>query len=301
MAVQYKIEKVSKSVTVVDVSLDKLGGSFHVFNMPDLHWDNPKCARELLKKHLDKALALNAFIIIPGDLFCVMQGAYDPRKAKSDIRPEHNVNNYLDAVIETAAEFFKPYAKNLIVCQGNHESAILKRAETDLVERFCERIGAVPMSYKGWVVFRCGKSNDTATHVVKYFFHHGYGGGGPVTRGAIMHTRIAAQVEGADIISMGHIHEKTINEIMVEGLGVTAHGGYKPRVKSVLIMQSSTYKQESTGGGFHIEKGRPAKPLGCTCVEIVINRTNIRGQGRRTQKMTREFIPYFFGTPSFSY
>ncbi len=38
-----------------------------------------------------------------------MQGAYDPRKSKSDIRPEHNSANYFDAIINTAVDWFTPY------------------------------------------------------------------------------------------------------------------------------------------------------------------------------------------------
>ena len=42
---------------------------------------------------------------MPGDVLCLMQGRYDPRGSKASVRPEHQVDNYLDAVISTAAEF----------------------------------------------------------------------------------------------------------------------------------------------------------------------------------------------------
>ena len=61
-----------------------------------------------------------------------MQGKYDPRSSKDDLRPEHQGSNYLDSLVNTAADFFEPYAKNLImIARGNHEAAILKRQETD--------------------------------------------------------------------------------------------------------------------------------------------------------------------------
>lgn len=81
-----------------------------VLLLSDLHWDNPYCDRVLLKKHLDEALNGDHDILINGDLFCLMQGAYDPRKSKADIRPEHNVVNYFDAIINTAVDWFTPYA-----------------------------------------------------------------------------------------------------------------------------------------------------------------------------------------------
>ena len=78
------------------------------FLLSDAHWDNPKCDRETLKKDLDDAVAKGMRILINGDLFCVMQGKYDPRRSKKDIRPEHNVPHYLDAVVEDCAEWFAP-------------------------------------------------------------------------------------------------------------------------------------------------------------------------------------------------
>ena len=64
-----------------------------------------------------------------------MQGAYDPRKNKNDIRPEHNKANYLDAVVNDAVQWFSPYAHLIkVVGYGNHETNILKRQETDVIE-----------------------------------------------------------------------------------------------------------------------------------------------------------------------
>jgi UDP-2,3-diacylglucosamine pyrophosphatase LpxH len=53
-----------------------------VLLISDIHWDNPKCKRDLLKRHLDQAVEQGADILFNGDTFCLMQGAYDPRKSK---------------------------------------------------------------------------------------------------------------------------------------------------------------------------------------------------------------------------
>ena len=79
----------------------------------DRHHDNPKTDQALEKKHLDLALKRNALIMDFGDLFCAMQGKYDPRGVKSDIRPEHCFNNYFDRLVDTAVDFYKPNAKNM--------------------------------------------------------------------------------------------------------------------------------------------------------------------------------------------
>jgi predicted phosphodiesterase len=41
----------------------------------------------------------------------------------------------------------------------------------------------------------------------KIHYFHGSGGGGPVTRGVIQNQRKMADIEGADCIWMGHVHE----------------------------------------------------------------------------------------------
>jgi len=215
----------------------------------------------LLKKHLDELKEKQAVIVSPGDLFCFMQGKYDPRRNKADIRPEHNKANYLDAVIEDAVEYFKPYKDNLILGQGNHETAILKSCETNVLERFGGGLGSVPvMGYHFWVVFRVFKYG-THKITVKGYFHHGYGGGGAVTRGQINMSRQMMHIEGADFISNGHIHEKSTTEVMSHYLDCSPKN-YGAKARSMFLLQSSTYKQEYTDGGYHIQNGRPQKPLG---------------------------------------
>ncbi len=86
------------------------GKLVHVAMLSDIHWDNPHCDRDLLKKHLDFCKENNIPVIINGDFFCLMQGRGDNRRNKSDIRQEHNNARYLDSIVETAVEWFEPYA-----------------------------------------------------------------------------------------------------------------------------------------------------------------------------------------------
>jgi hypothetical protein len=105
--------------------------------LSDLHWDNPKTDRKQLKRHLDYCLENKIPVFVNGDFFCMMQGKYDPRRSKKDILQEHNVANYIDAVIEDAVEWFTPYASILaIIGYGNHE---------------CYRPDTEVLTNKGWV------------------------------------------------------------------------------------------------------------------------------------------------------
>jgi hypothetical protein len=247
------------------VRIEKPWVETKVLLISDLHWDNPRCDRQLLKKHLDEALVGNNDILINGDLFCLMQGAYDPRKSKSDIREEHNVANYFDAIINTAVDWFAPYAHLIkLIGYGNHETAILKRQETDIIERFvtllnhkCEtniQVGG----YGGWIRYNFDDGSSHKSFKIKYM--HGFGGGGAVTRGTIQHNRMSVNVEGADAIWMGHVHEDYELTYTIEEL--TQHDTVVHR--DILMIRTSAYKEEYGDGskGWHVERGASPKPIG---------------------------------------
>lgn len=270
----FKAEKINGMTTIVTVTLKKGETSFDIFVTPDHHWDNPKCERQLLKSDLDEAIQKNAAIIMAGDTFCFMQGKYDPRRNKADIRPEHNVSNYIDAVISDAANFYAPYKKNIVaIGRGNHESSILKNLETDVLERFAGELGGgIPvLGYHGWVIFKIKDHTNALRWVYKIYFNHGSGGGGPVTRGQIEFSRLMMMVEGADCITAGHIHEKNNSEVMVHYFEDNSKS-YKPKIRSVLLLRASTYKQEYTKNGWHIERGAPPKPLGGNFLTLHLGR-----------------------------
>jgi hypothetical protein len=256
-----------------------MNNNVHIFNVPegekkvllisDIHWDNPHCDRKLLKKHLDEALEINADVLINGDLFCVMGGKADRRGTKSTVRPEHQKDNYFDAVVNDAIDWFKPYAGIIkVVGYGNHETAILKYQETDLIERFVFGLNREcgtdikAGGYGGWIVYSFHRKNDpdrtTGCFRIKYF--HGSGGGGPVTKGVIQFNRMATFVEHADMIWMGHVHED--NEVVYVTESLTHK--HNVELKNILMVRTSTYKEEYNEGkgGWHVERGASPKTLG---------------------------------------
>ena len=238
----------------------------------DLHWDNPHCDRQLLKRHLDEAVAGGHDILINGDLYCAMQGKYDGRRSKADIRPEHNNAKYLDSLVETAAEWFAPYAQNIkVIGYGNHETSILKHCETDLIERLVTLLNANTKSsieiggYGGWVIYRFRRTDRSSTPFkIKYF--HGSGGGGVVTKGSIQFNRMMTMIEGADAIWMGHVHESMEMTYTMERLT------QKDTIvlRDILMIRTPAYKEEYQDGsnGWHIERGAPPKPLGGRWLEL---------------------------------
>lgn len=245
----------------------------------DHHWDNPKCDRNKLKKHHDEAVARNAGIFCFGDLFCIMQGKGDPRGTKSDVRPEHNNGKYFDSIVRTAQEWYAPYADNYIMMSdGNHETSVAKRHETHLLERLCDRIGVQHMTYSGYIIliFEHTAGGAIRKYVINY--HHGYGGGGPVTKNTIQANRRAVYTPDADLIVGGHVHERWQMEFIQERIKGTG----ETYLKSQWHLQLPTYKEEYMAHkGFHIEKGRPPKPTGATWLDIKIKGKEIEPQFRQ--------------------
>lgn len=263
------IKEISRNCHMVKLNSKSRRFSVDVAHLSDLHWDNPDCDRVLLKKHLDQAKENGWRVFLNGDTFCLMQGKYDPRSNKDKIRPEHNVHNYLDAVIDDAAEWFAPYAEIIdVVGYGNHCTSIIKRMETDPLERFVERLNAIAKpkekvhkgGYGGWYIIHAtrGSNNSGVSYKTKYF--HGSGGGGVVTKGMINLTRAAERHEGHDCFTMGHVHENIENYRVVDALD---HQN-QPIKKEQLYMITGTYKDEYKDGafGWHVERGAPDKPLG---------------------------------------
>jgi len=230
----------------------------------DQHYDSTHCDRNLLKRHHEKAVERKAGIFCFGDLFDVMQGKNDRRGSKGDLREEYKGGNYYDRVVDDATNFYKPYADNYIaMTYGNHETAIIKHQETDVLKRLVDGLNTdgsdVQLgAYSGWIVFRF-HSNEGRVRKFRLFYHHGSGGGGPVTKGVIQTNRRAVYLPDANIIVTGHIHEAWHLETVQERINKVN----TPYLSTQHHVQLPTYKEEYLDGvGWHVERGAPPKPLG---------------------------------------
>jgi hypothetical protein len=259
------------------------GMEVRVAMMSDLHWDNPKCDWELLKRDLDYCVSENIPIVFNGDFFCLMQGKGDRRGNKSDIRPEHNNAKYLDSIVETAVEWFAPYAHLMtVIGYGNHETAIIKWQETDILQRFVDLLNHKCKSnvytggYGGWINFNILVRGATYSSTkLKYF--HGSGGGGVVTKGALNLTRALEMYEGFDVFSMGHIHENSCRNDVRDTVVSSPKLGFRNVLKDMHLMITGTYKEEYEDGskGWHVERGAPPKPVGGRILTISHKRIRV--------------------------
>lgn len=246
-----------------------------ILHMADCHWDSKKCDRALLASHLDKAKAEGAPVLIYGDFFDVMGGKYDPRSSKSELREELLVGNYLDEVVKQAADWLKPWAENIaLISLGNHETSITKRHEINLLDRLVYAIkSANPKcetqlgKYWGFVnlVFHQQRNQKRSVSRTLHF-SHGYGGGGPVSRGLIDHSRTRSQYFAHYYLS-GHVHWKNTDQNVIAHL---SRYGKLQRSQQHFI-RCGPYKDEYDG--WHAEQGRSFRPLGGWFTEHELSRT----------------------------
>jgi len=237
-----ELKKHSKNVH--ELQLD--GKEIKIAMLSDLHWDNPKCNWELLKKHLDYCLAENIPVMVNGDFFCLMQGKGDKRGSKSDIRPEHNNSKYLDSIVETARF-------------------------VDLLN-YKNKSNVMTGGYGGWLIIKQLYNQKHISYKIKYF--HGSGGGGVVTKGALNLTRALEMYEGFDVFTMGHIHENSARHDVRDTIIHNSKNGYSLQQKELHLMITGTYKEEYGDGskGWHIERGAPIKPIGGRILNISVSR-----------------------------
>jgi len=248
----FTVERKSKCI-VVSQPLE-VGEVQHYLVRADAHHDSPYANVKLEKELLDEALERKALIFDVGDCFDAMQGTNDRRSSnKGKIKALQDRDDYWNALVENAAEFYRPYAKNWVMfSQGNHESSILKHNEVDITKMLVEKLRAEDGSqvlaggYGGYVKLRFtvgGTSRFAKT--IKYF--HGTGGAAPVTLGMIQTQRQQADHGLVDVFWGGHNHNY-FNCIRPERVLLPS---CKEVVKQVRHMNIPSTKE--TGGAFDIQ------------------------------------------------
>jgi hypothetical protein len=264
----WKTEHTHRNVVTVHINAQaRVDWEQHVLLRTDAHHDNPHCKQDLEKKHLDQARERNAIVIDNGDLFCAMQGKYDKRSSKDSIRPEHQNGCYLDSLVSTAADFYRPYADLFaVLALGNHETAIIKSHETNLTDRLAAELrrdgksNVLASGYGGWVrfAFDFGKCKFRQAKLLHHY--HGSGGGGPVTKGVIQTNRMIGVHPDSDIVFTGHTHDEWI--FPIQRMRVSSHG--VPYQDEQLHVRAPGYKDawDDGFGGFEVERMHQPRPTG---------------------------------------
>lgn len=248
--------------------------------MSDLHIGADDTDIKRIRKDLDYAMENNCRILLNGDIaeLIVFQDRkrYTPNVLDSGIAAQAN---QVDLHLDMAAEVLAPYASNIdMIGCGNHETAILKYHGTDftrsLINRLVEMTGCNQIAhggYSGGLVMnfrRAGADRPSGCHQYKIWYHHGFGGAAPVTKGMIDFSRVDTFVEDSDLNWMGHSHTRTAHQNLV--LRFPRQGSdFKYETKwGLRTSQYKKYgKEQITKSGYYKpdwnrERGAPPMPSG---------------------------------------
>jgi hypothetical protein len=227
---------------------------------------------ELQKLHLEQAKERGAAVFDFGDLFDAMQGKTDRRSSKADLLAElAGGGSYLNGLVEMAVDLLEPYVDNIaLISKGNHETGVSNKVEYDLHSGLlyslskCGGGHIINGGYRGWIKYQFVHVGNDGTESNRKsrngYYHHGYGGGGPVTKGVIQANRKAVYLSNADYVFSGHTHESWL--FPIERVRLT-NSSKEERVTQWHV-QLPTYKEEFVDqpGGWHHETGKPPKPTG---------------------------------------
>ena len=279
-----QVSRLSDMAIAVDYSTTKNLKPLMVIS--DVHWDSKDCDRKLLKKHLNSALEQDAAIIIIGDFFDLMEGRNDMRRSNT-ARTEHYAPNYLQKVVMDAAEWLKPYAKNIVmISNGNHETSVAKHTQVQTLTWLCYELRkqgsqVIEGDYQGFFVVRTVYEYEgkNTYYPYKIFYHHGLWGG-IISKGTQSVMRFGAVVPDADMIVTGHTHDQW----MMLHTRYKLNKAYDVTLEDQIHLKLGTYKNEfKTGNGFAVEKIGLPKPLGGWMVDFYIERNDVKNNVLRAK------------------
>ena len=281
------------------IQLDNIDKEVDLFICSDVHYDSLKCDRKSFKAHLDYIKSINGKVLIVGDLFDVMGCYKDPRTKSQDIDPRYLVRDrsYLDVVLDDVYAFLKPYRDNiLMISYGNHETAIMRHRDTDIIDRLVYLLNQDSTfttqkgSYSGWIYLKLypqlGKSRKVATFRIAY--HHGKGGNAKRSKGILYSQMDAMEYPDANLIVSGHDHNKIYDPSNVRRRMAYQKAIYTYK-DTVHWIKTGSYKQSADDFGWEVEKGFMPKRLGGWFVKL--------RQSRRTFVRDKKTTEIFVVTP----
>lgn len=213
---------------------------------------------------------------ITGDLFDAMAGRSDPRHTKGDLRAEYKCNNWLDKIVEDCAEWFEPFAHNLvIVSDGNHETSVRKRLEIDLCQRFLGILNSKQGAkayyghYAGIAKYTFATSKNKSLDNRSISYHHGTGYGARYKR-----IERAGEYPDASVLTFGHHHKcesEKIARTRVSERGRIYHD------EQILLVCPSVKDEHGKGSkGWAVEEGHRTKPTGAMWLRWFYSRVQDR-------------------------
>ncbi len=291
MQLPFTVREESRNIHTVELTADSVNTEWTFVLASDIHWDSTHCDRDAWDRILRQASANRWGVFVWGDNYDLMQGRHDPRRARHGVRPEFDHSEYLDAVIEGCANWYRERNEHgtiLLLSRGNHEESIRRNCDTDPIQRTVSLMNygtphrTFAGGYGGWVRFMLKVNGRYYSLLLKY--DHGSGGAPTMSHGTLTVVRRAAVCPDADIICSGHIHRRWVVPIARERL-VADKGGARVQRDTQYHVCCGSMKDSFGDGadGWEVEKGLPPKEVGCVLMKLFLERNVVKDSKGRSQ------------------
>jgi hypothetical protein len=199
----------------------QIGQKFYALLLSDTHIGAHDCDKALLVDDLEWAKKHDADVLVDGDLCDLILPKDHKRFMPSVLDKEITASDSVcNATIDLCTRLLRPYAANIrMIGTGNHESAMQKYHSLDvtrLIIRELNRETGADIKHGGYTgavvwTFRRGGGGGTSFSI---YYHHGFGGSAPVTKGMIDFNRLSTYARGADVIWCGHKHWRWASQVV---------------------------------------------------------------------------------------
>lgn len=240
----------------------KYGETVRIKPLADIHYGASACDVRALKEFIDD----DCYFLGLGDWFdAIVTTDIRYRKSSDDMEGEA----ILDYALNGLEQILEPIKERILVAGlGNHEDVLIRKAGTNLMERFCSRMN-VPYAGYSYLLKIILSEDGARSRSVVIMCHHGWGGGSR-TEGADI-TKYAKQVKNfkADCFLFGHVHKCQSHRIPR-----LEHGGDKLRDRDIWIGLCGTFLKtytDSTDPTYSEIKGYPPVPIGGITLNIKPN------------------------------
>lgn len=278
----------SSSITFPPIKFN-VSNPLNIFLFSDVHLGSRSCNTLAVKKAFTEAMQYDARILINGDL---IDGIL-PRDLKRFV-PSVVVDELLgrddliNATVDYVVDFLEPYKEHIdFIGEGNHETAILKHHNVDLLDMICRRL-----STPDHVVWK-GEYTGSLTYILQVSktqklsygiaYTHGKGGSAPVTKGLIEFNRILEIVEGFDAVWGGHNHQNTLHNVDRKYRGLNG----KWKTNHVECIRTAGFLGQKQGS-YAAKAGLYALSLGYCRVKLMCAERRRNGK-RSSTKVIKEY------------
>ena len=242
----------------------------------DVHFDSSHCDVKLLTEHLRQANETKSPVLIAGDFFDAMQGHDDPRRSIEELKAQYKVSHYFDAIVLDASHYLQqfPDVPVWLFGMGNHETSVLHKINTNLLERLAydmrlHKMQAEAAGYWGYLRVRMSYKNGGDTNTKMIYWHHGVSSGAPVTKGVIQVNRQGVYLQAPDVVVNGHNHQAYWMPVSVERIN---NKTMMPYTTMVHYFRTPGYKMSPPDTleviGYGAERHRSPTPRGCVFLDI---------------------------------